>query len=51
MIPKDVDWTTSIISYLKNRTLPEDRNESRQLKVRASRFKLIADVLYKRNFS
>ena len=29
MIPKGVDWTTLIISYLKDGTLPKDRNKSR----------------------
>ena len=33
MIPKGTDWTTPIISYLKNGTLPEDHDESRRLKV------------------
>ena len=28
MIPKGADWTTSIISYLKNGTFPENRDES-----------------------
>ena len=51
MIPKGVDQTTPIISYLKNRTLLEDRDESQRLIVRAARFMLIADVLYKRGFS
>ena len=45
------DWTTLIVSYLKNRMLPEDRNASCKLKVQSSRFVLIGDVLYKRGFS
>ena len=45
------DWTTLIVSYLKNRMLPEDRNASRKLKVQSSHFVLIGDVLYKRGFS
>ena len=45
------DWTTLIVSYLKNRMLPEDRNASCKLKVQSSRFILIGDVLYKRGFS
>lgn len=51
MIPKGVDWTTPIISYLKNGTLLEDCDESQRLKVRAACFVLIVDVLYKRGFS
>ena len=45
------DWTTLIVSYLKNRMLPEDRNASCKLKVQSSHFVLIGDVLYKRGFS
>ena len=51
MIPKGTDWTTPIIFYLKNGTLPEDHDESRRLKVWAVRFMLIVDVLYSRGFS
>ena len=51
MIPKGTNWTTSIIAYLKNGTFPDDRGESRRLKVRAARFVLIANVIYKRGFS
>ena len=28
VIPKGVDWRTLIVSYLKNRTLPKDRDKS-----------------------
>ena len=33
VIPLGTDWMTPIVSYLKNGTLPEDRNASRRLKV------------------
>ena len=46
-----IDWTTSIISYLKDGTLLEDCNASRRLKVQVARFVMIRDVLYKRGFS
>ena len=42
---------TLIVSYLRNGTLLEDRNTSRRLKVRCSRFVIMGDVLYKRGFS
>ena len=42
---------TLIVSYLRNGTLLEDRNTSRRLKVRCSRFFIMGDVLYKRGFS
>ena len=40
-----------IISYLKDGTLPEDHNAPRRLKVQATRFVTIGDVLYKMGFS
>ena len=45
------DWTTLIISYLKNNTLTDGKEAARKLKVQAVRFILIKDVLYKRSFS
>ena len=40
-----------LISYLKNGMLPNGKDAARKLKVQASRFILIKDVLYKRGFS
>ena len=40
-----------LISYLKNGMLPDGKKAARKLKVQASRFVLIKDVLYKRGFS
>ncbi|XP_050255241.1 uncharacterized protein LOC126701162 [Quercus robur] len=45
MILRGAGWTTPIVAYLKNETLPEDRDESRQLKVWVACFMLIADGL------
>ena len=45
------NWTTPIISYLKDGLLPEDKEEVRKLRVRATKFILMDDVLYKRGFS
>ena len=45
------DWTTPIVSYLKNDTLPDGKEAARKLKVQVARFVLIKDVLYKRSFS
>ncbi|XP_075654931.1 uncharacterized protein LOC142625114 [Castanea sativa] len=50
-IPPRTDWTTLVMSYLKDVTLPEDRNAFRRLKVQSPRFAMIGDVLYKRGFS
>ena len=45
------NWTTPLVSYLKNNTLPDDKEAIRKLKVQATQFVLIKDVLYKRSFS
>ena len=45
------NWTTSLIAYLRSGILPDRKDVATKLKVRASRFVLIRDVLYKRGFS
>ena len=45
------NWTTPIVSYLKDGILPEDTEEVRKLKVRAAKFVLMDEALYKRGFS
>ena len=45
------NWTTPLISYLKTGILQVGNDVARKLKVQASRFVLIKDVLYKRGFS
>ena len=42
---------TLIVSYLKDNKLPEGKDKDRKLKVRATRYFLIDEVLYKRGFS
>ena len=44
-------WTTPIMKYLEDETLPTDVVEARKLKVRATRFVLMHGILYKRGFS
>ena len=44
------NWMTPIINYLNSGDLPTDRQESRKLGLRASRFVLINELLYKRGF-
>ena len=46
-----LDWRTLIKTYLETSILPLDRNESRRIKVRATRFCLVASELYKRSLS
>ena len=50
-ICSESNWTTQIISYLKDGLLPDEKEVARKLKVQAARFVLIKDFLYKRGFS
>lgn len=51
VVNSEYNWTTPLISYLRAGVLPEENGAARKLKVQASRFVLIKDVLYKRGFS
>ena len=42
---------TPIISYLKDGSLPEGKDEARRLRVQSATYVLLNDVLYKRGFS
>ena len=42
---------TPIVSYLKDGKLPEGKDEARKLRVKAARYVLMDEVLYKRVFS
>ncbi|XP_075670090.1 uncharacterized protein LOC142639837 [Castanea sativa] len=44
------NWTTPIVSYLIDSTLPDGKEAARKLKVQAAQFVLIKDVLYKKGF-
>ncbi|GKB71705.1 reverse transcriptase domain-containing protein [Tanacetum coccineum] len=43
-------WMTSIMEYLKNGTLPDDRKEASKLRIKARQYKLLEGVLYRRSF-
>ncbi|XP_023882112.2 uncharacterized protein LOC111994457 [Quercus suber] len=45
------NWTTPIVTCLKNGVLPHKKEAARKLKVQATRFVLIRDILCKRGFS
>ena len=49
-ITAEESWTTPLIAYLRSGTLPDGKDAARKLKVQASQFVLIRDVLYKRGF-
>ena len=50
-IDVEEDWNVPLKEYLQSGALPEGKDAVRRLKVRASRFVLITDVLYKSGFS
>ena len=50
-ITVEENWTTPLIAYLRSGILPDGKDAARKLKVQASRFVLIRDVLYKKGFS
>ena len=41
---------TPIVIYLKDGRLPEDKDEARRLRIKAAKYILINEVLYKRGF-
>ncbi|GKA06366.1 reverse transcriptase domain-containing protein [Tanacetum coccineum] len=43
-------WMTSIIEYLKDETLPDDRKEASKLRIKARQYELLEWVLYRRSF-
>ena len=45
------NWMAPIISYLKDGTLPERKDEARKLRVQSAKYVLLNDALYKRGFS
>ena len=42
---------TPIMAYLRDGRLPEERDEARKLRIRAAKYVLIDEILYKRSFS
>ena len=50
-INPEENWTTPLIAYLRSGILLDGKDAARKLKVQASWFVLIRDVLYKRGFS
>ena len=47
----ECDWTTPIVSYLRDGTLPDNKEAARKLKVQAAWFILVKNVLYKKGLS
>ncbi|KAF7133414.1 hypothetical protein RHSIM_Rhsim09G0079700 [Rhododendron simsii] len=44
-------WTGPIVDYITNGPLPDDKVKARQLKIRAAKYLMMGDVLYRRSFS
>ena len=44
-------WMTPIISFLEDGHLPQDTDEAKKIKKRATRFTILNDTLYKKGFS
>ncbi|GKU99754.1 hypothetical protein SLEP1_g12552 [Rubroshorea leprosula] len=49
--PGTPSWTDPILSFLRDGTVPEDRQEAMKLRRKASRYTLVDGILYKRSFS
>nr|KYP38741.1 hypothetical protein KK1_039990 [Cajanus cajan] len=47
----DLGWMTGIWGYLKEGILPEDKDESRKMRMRSAKFVIVGDELFKRGVS
>ena len=45
------NWMTPIVTYLKDRRLPEEKDKAKKVRVKSARYVLMDKVLYKRSFS
>ena len=45
------NWMTPIVTYLKDGRLPEGKDEARKLRIKAAKYVLIDEVLYKKGLS
>ncbi|XP_058202585.1 uncharacterized protein LOC131317019 [Rhododendron vialii] len=44
-------WTGPIVDYITNGALPDDKVKAKQLKIKAAKYLMMGDVLYRRSFS
>ena len=49
-IEGEENWMTSIVTYLKDGRLPEERDEAKKLRIKSAKYVIIDEVLYKRGF-
>ena len=50
-VSTEESWMDSILSYIRDGILPEDRKQARKLKCRVARYTLLDGVLYRRGFT
>ena len=50
-VVREENWITPIINYLKDGRLPKGKDEARKLRIKAAKYVLIDEVLYKRGLS
>ncbi|CAK9165889.1 unnamed protein product [Ilex paraguariensis] len=50
-VSTESDWMTQIRAYLQEGVQPDDPLEARKLRIRASKFAILQDTLYKRGYS
>ena len=49
-IEERVNWMTPIVIYLKDERLPDDKDETKKLRIKVAKYVLIDKVVYKRGF-
>ena len=50
-IESEENWMTLIVAYLKDGRLPKEKDDTRKLRIRSTKYILMDEVLYKRGFS
>ena len=50
-IENEGNWMTPIVTYLKDRRLPEEKDKAKKVRVKSAKYVLMDKVLYKRSFS
>ncbi|XP_074327188.1 uncharacterized protein LOC141665105 [Apium graveolens] len=47
----DPTWMTPILAYIKEGSLPDEKNEARRIRYKAARYVIYDGILYRRGFS
>ena len=45
------DWMKEIIGYLKDSIFPKDKAKARKIRLKAARYAIVIEVLYRKSFS